>query len=77
MHKAAGKGKARAGKLHPILGHRQLDTRIKLQILKSVIIPPLEYAGEIREGNKKIDKELEAAQMESSEDRARMLPADE
>ncbi|CAB1102789.1 unnamed protein product [Ectocarpus sp. CCAP 1310/34] len=53
MSKVAEKGKARAGKLHPILANRHLDTRIKLTLLKSVIVPPLEYAGEVWEGNKK------------------------
>lgn len=66
MHKVADKGKARAGKLHEILTHRRLDTRIILQILKSVIIPPSEYAGEVWEGNKKIERELEAAQMKAA-----------
>ncbi|CAB1120939.1 unnamed protein product [Ectocarpus sp. CCAP 1310/34] len=59
-------GKARAGKLHPILANRHLDTRIKLTVLKSVIVPPLEYAGEVWEGNKKVVKELEAAQMKAA-----------
>lgn len=66
MRKVANKGKAKAGKMHQILTDRQLDTRIKLQILKSVVIPPLEYAGEVWEGNKKIEKELEAAQMRAA-----------
>jgi len=66
MHKIAEKGKARAGKLHPILADRHLDTRVKLTILNSVIIPPLEYAGEVWEGNTKIVAELEAAQMKAA-----------
>ncbi|CAB1098704.1 unnamed protein product [Ectocarpus sp. CCAP 1310/34] len=66
MSKVAEKGKARAGKLHPILANRHLDTRIKLTVLKSVIVPPLEYAGEVWEGNKKVVKELEAAQMKAA-----------
>ncbi|CAB1096931.1 unnamed protein product [Ectocarpus sp. CCAP 1310/34] len=37
MSKVAEKGKSRAGKLHPILANRHLDTRIKLAILKSVV----------------------------------------
>ncbi|CAB1105071.1 unnamed protein product [Ectocarpus sp. CCAP 1310/34] len=52
MSKVAEKGKSRAGKLHPILANRHLDTRIKLTVLKSVIVPPLEYAGEVWEANK-------------------------
>ncbi|CAB1121249.1 unnamed protein product [Ectocarpus sp. CCAP 1310/34] len=66
MSKVAEKGKSRAGKLHPILANRHLDTRIKLTVLKSVIVPPLEYAGEVWEGNKKVVKELEAAQMKAA-----------
>ncbi|CAB1104917.1 unnamed protein product [Ectocarpus sp. CCAP 1310/34] len=66
MSKVAEKGKSRAGKLHPIFANRHLDTRIKLAILKSVIVPPLEYAGEVWEGNKKVVKELEAAQMKAA-----------
>ncbi|CAB1101352.1 unnamed protein product [Ectocarpus sp. CCAP 1310/34] len=34
MSKVAEKGKSRAGKLHPILANRHLDTRIKLAVLK-------------------------------------------
>ncbi|CAB1121545.1 unnamed protein product [Ectocarpus sp. CCAP 1310/34] len=37
MSKVAEKGKARAGKLHPILANRHLDTRSKLKILKIAI----------------------------------------
>ncbi|CAB1099724.1 unnamed protein product [Ectocarpus sp. CCAP 1310/34] len=66
MSKKAEKRKARAGKLHPILANRHLDTRIKLTVLKGVIVPPLEYAGEVWEGNKKVVKELEAAQMKAA-----------
>ncbi|CAB1106138.1 unnamed protein product [Ectocarpus sp. CCAP 1310/34] len=54
------------GKLHLMFANRHLDTRIKLTVLKSVIIPPLEYAGEAWEGNKKVVKELEAAQMKAA-----------
>ncbi|CAB1115344.1 ABC [Ectocarpus sp. CCAP 1310/34] len=66
MSKVAEKGKARAGKLHPILANRHLDTRINLTVLKSVIVPPLEYTREAWEGNKKVVKELEAAQMKAA-----------
>ena len=66
MSKVAEKGKARAGKLHSILANRQLDTRIKLTVLCSVIVPPLEHAGEVWEGNKKVVQELEAAQMKAA-----------
>ncbi|CAB1119083.1 unnamed protein product [Ectocarpus sp. CCAP 1310/34] len=48
MSNVAERGKARAGKLHPVLANRHLDTRIKLTVMKSVIVPPLEYAGEMK-----------------------------
>ncbi|CAB1100107.1 unnamed protein product [Ectocarpus sp. CCAP 1310/34] len=51
MSKVAEKGKARAGELHPMLANRHLGTRFKLTVLKSVIVPPLECAGEGWEGN--------------------------
>ncbi|CAB1097466.1 unnamed protein product [Ectocarpus sp. CCAP 1310/34] len=66
MSKVAEKGKAQAGKLHPILACRHLDTRIKWTILNSVIVPPLEYAGQVWEANEKVVKELEAAQMKAA-----------
>lgn len=52
--------KYRPGELygyHPIASHK---------ILKSVIVSPLEYAGEVWEGNKKVENELEAAQMKAA-----------
>lgn len=42
----AEKDTTRAGKMYPILANRHLDTRIQLTIIKSLIVPPLEYAGE-------------------------------
>ncbi|CAB1098534.1 unnamed protein product [Ectocarpus sp. CCAP 1310/34] len=40
--------------------------RPKHEQTESVIVPPLEYAGEVWEGNKKVVKELEAAQMKAA-----------
>ena len=40
-----------------------LDTRIKICILIDVIVPKLEYAGEVWEGNAKLVKQLETVQM--------------
>ncbi|CAB1118469.1 unnamed protein product [Ectocarpus sp. CCAP 1310/34] len=57
LSKVAEKDKARAGKLHPILANRHLDTRIKLTVLKSVIVPPLEYAGEYGKERRTVDDE--------------------
>ncbi|CAB1113353.1 unnamed protein product [Ectocarpus sp. CCAP 1310/34] len=66
MFKVADKGKARTGRLHPILANRHIDTRIKLTVVKGVFVPPVEYAGVVWEGNKKVVKELEAAQMKAA-----------
>ena len=46
-----------------ILTDSHLDTTIKIYILVNVIVPKLEYAGEVREGNAKFVKQLEAVQM--------------
>ena len=46
-----------------ILTDPQLDTRIKMCILINVIVPKLEYAGEVWEGNAKFMKQLETVQM--------------
>ena len=40
-----------------------LDTRIKRCILMNVIVPKLEYEGEVWEGNAKFVKQLEPVQM--------------
>ena len=66
IRKLVEKGKARVGKLNPILTDRHLDTRIKAVILNSVIVPPLEYAGEVWEGNQKVAKELERVQTQAA-----------
>ena len=42
-----------------ILTDPYVDTRIKTCILINVIIPKLEYAGEVWEGNAKFVKQLE------------------
>lgn len=46
-----------------ILTDSHLDTRIKRYILMNVIVPKLEYAGEVWEGNGKLVKQLETVQM--------------
>ena len=46
-----------------ILRESQLDTRIKICILRNVIIPKLEYAGEVWEENAKLLKKLETVPM--------------
>ena len=49
-----------------ILRDSHLDTRIE-SILMSVIVPKLEYAGEVWEGNVKLVKKLETVQMAAAE----------
>ena len=39
-----------------------LDTKINRCILINVIVPKLEYAGEVREGHAKLVKQLETVQ---------------
>ena len=46
-----------------ILTDPHLDTKIKRCILMNVILPKLEYAGEVWEGDAKIVKQLETVQM--------------
>ena len=46
-----------------ILRESQLDTRIKICILRNLIVPKLEYAGEVWEGNAKLVKKLETVPM--------------
>ena len=46
-----------------ILTDSHLDTRIKRCILMNVIVPKLEYAEELWEGNAKLVKQLETVQM--------------
>ena len=41
------KGKAQIGKMDAILRESQLDIRTKRCILRKVIVPKLEYAGEV------------------------------
>ena len=57
-----GKGKAHVGKMDAILTDSHLDTRIKRCILRNVIVPELEYAGDIWEGNAKLVNQLEKVQ---------------
>ena len=46
-----------------VLTDSHLDTRIKIYILTNVIVPKLEYAGEVREGNAKFVKQPKTVQM--------------
>ena len=49
-----------------ILTDSHLDTRIKICILINVIVPKLEYAGEVWEGNAKFVKQVETVQMKAA-----------
>ena len=57
------KGRAHVGKMDAILVDSHIDTWIKRCILMSMIVPTLEYAGDVWEGNAKLVKQLETAQM--------------
>lgn len=48
--------------MHPILAYRNIDTRTITKLLKSVTFPPLEYVGELLEGNQKAVNELDVVQ---------------
>ena len=63
--KVIGKGKSHIGKMDAILTDSHLDTinRIKRCILMNLIVPKLEYAGEVWEGNAKLVKQLETVQV--------------
>ena len=58
-----GKGKTHVGKMDAILTDSHLYARIKRCILMNVIVPKLEYAGEVWEGNAQLVKQLETVQM--------------
>ena len=57
------KGKAEVDKMDLILRDPYLDTRIKRCILLDVIVPQLEYAGEVWGKNVKLVEKLEIVQM--------------
>ena len=69
MAKVIGKGKAQVGKMDAILTDSHLDTRSKICILINVIVPKLEYAGELWEGNAKFVKQLETVQMTATKNK--------
>ena len=65
--KVIGKGKSQVRKMDVILTDPHLDTRIKICILMNVIVPKLEYAGQVWEGNAILVKQLETVQMSAAE----------
>ena len=58
-----GKAKASVAKMDALPTDSHLDTRTKRCILINVIVPKLEYSGEIWEGNAKSVKQLGTVQM--------------
>ena len=52
-----GNGKSHVGKMDAILTDSHHDTRTKIRILMNVIVPKLEHAGEVWEGNAKLVKQ--------------------
>ena len=63
MNKVIAKGKAAVGRMDVILRDSHLDTRSKRCILMNVVVPMLEYAGEVWEGNVRLAEKLETVQM--------------
>ena len=64
--KVIGKGKSQVGKMDAILTDPHLGAWLKLCTLMNVIVPKLEYAGEVWEGNAKLVKQLETVQTTAS-----------
>ena len=72
-----GKGKTQVGKMDAFLTDPHLDTRIKRCILMNEILPKLEYAGEVREGNHEDRKTIGNSAHDSSKKYTRMLKYDD
>ena len=51
-----------------ILTNPHLDTGIKICILINVVVPKLDFAGEVWEGNAKFVKQLETVQMTAAKE---------
>lgn len=77
MNKAVRKGKARIGNMGMIPRASCLDTRIRICILTHVIVPTLNYAGEVRERNVELVKGLATVQMAPAKEKTSMLQYDE
>ena len=61
--KVIGTGKSQLGKTDAILTESHIYSRIKICILMIVIVPKLEYAAGVWEGNAKFVKQLKTVQM--------------
>ena len=61
--KVIGKGKSQVAMMDAILTDPHLDTRIKICIWITVVVPKLEYAGEVWEGNATFVKQLKTVRM--------------
>ena len=62
-----GQGNSQVGKMDAILTDSHLDKGITTCMLTNAIVPKLEYAGEVWEGNAKFVKQLETVQMTAAE----------
>ena len=60
--KVIGEGKSQVGKMDAMLTDSHIDTRTKISILMNVIVPKLEYAGDVWGGNAKFVKQVERVQ---------------
>ena len=61
--KAIGKGKSHVSEMDAILADPHLDAKLTRCILIKVIVPKVEYAGGVWEGNSELEKRLETVQM--------------
>ena len=60
-----------------ILTDPHLDTKIKIRILMNVVVPKLECAGEVWEGNAKFVKQLGTVQITAAKKNFKLLKYDE
>ena len=75
--KILGKGKTHVGEMDAILTDSHLDTRVKRCVLMNVIVPNIENAGEMWEGNAMLVKQVETVPMTAAKESIRMLKYDE
>ena len=73
INKVIETGKVQIGKMDVILRESQLDVRIKRCILRNVIVPKLEYEGEVWEGNAKLVKKVGNSTDDNSKENTRMF----
>ena len=78
MAKVMGKGEAHVCNMDAIaiLTDSRLDTRIKRCILMNVVVPKLEYAGQVWKVDAKIVKRLETIELTAAKKNTKMLKYD-